>query len=115
MFSSFCLFAQEETKPYEVLAKSTDFTGEYLLDNIDPMYFDLYRSQDVDNTIIVTVDGQEMQILLLSANKMRAQGRRYNEGLVEKGAVMSGAAANQPRTFTWNVQEGSKVEDLTNY
>ena len=115
MLSAVCLFAQEEIKPYQVLSKSAGFTNQDKLDKIDPMYFDLYRSKELDNTVIISVDGQEVRILLLSASKLKAKGQRYNEGLVEKGAVMSGAAANHPRTFTWSLGEGNKVEDLTSY
>ena len=115
IFFSFWLFSQQDIKPYEVLSRTQGFTYESRLDGVDPMYFDLYRSKTVDNTVIVTADGQQIRILLLSADKMKSMGRKYNDGLVEKGAVMSGAAANQPRTFMWNVDEGNRVEDLTAY
>jgi hypothetical protein len=109
------LYSQETIKPYQVISKSPDFAVQNKLDQVDPMYFDLYRSKEVDNTVIVQVDGQEISVLLLSAKKLREMGQRYDEGLVEKGAIMSGVKANQPRTFVWKIEGGSQIQDLTTY
>ncbi len=115
MISAFVLFGQQEIKPYQLLAKSPDFSKQERLDAIAPMFFDLYRSKTVDNTVIVDVDGQEVTIVLLSAEKLKNLGQPYDAGLVEKGALISGEKANQPRTFVWRVGEGSAIEDLTSY
>lgn len=115
IFSSIWLFSQEKAQPYLVHAESAGFSKINRLDQINPMYFDLYRSKSVDNTVIVRIEGQEIGITLLSANQLKSIGQPYNEALVEKGAIMSGEAANYPRTFIWNVGEANKVEDLTTY
>lgn len=115
IFSSVWIFSQDQVKPYQLHPENLGFTKQIRLDGIDPTYFDLYRSKEVDNTVIVRIDGEEARIILLSASKLKSMGQAYNEALVEKGAMMSGAAANNPRTFIWSLVEGSKIEDLTTY
>jgi len=103
-----------QNKPYVL---RTEFAQEIddKLNLIDPQWFDLYRSESVDNEVIVTTNNQQITIVLYAASKMRAMNLAFNEGLVKKGAIMSGEFANSPRTFKWNIDESNKVSDITTY
>lgn len=85
------------------------------LNLVDPQWFDLYRSEAVDNEVIFTVNNESITIVLYAASKMRSMNLAFNEGLVKKGAIMSGEYANQSRTFKWKVDESNKVSDITTY
>lgn len=82
---------------------------------VDQQWFDLYRSEAVDNEVVFTVDNESITIVLYSASKMRSMNLAFNEGLVKKGAIMSGDKANSPRRFNWSIDNSNQVKDLTNY
>ncbi len=105
-------FSQLNTKLYSV-KKSPESFEVSKIENIDPFMIDLYRSQSVDNEVVLDVDGESVTIILTSADKLKQQGVQFDEGLVKKGAMMSGNAANTPRTFIWKLEENKKIKDLT--
>lgn len=106
-------FGQEKNAPYIIKEKNQSFNLSKL-EKLDVQMIDLYRSQSVDNDVTIIVDGQQIVVTLLSADKMKAQGIVFDEGLVKKGAMMSGDAAKFPRKFTWKI-ENNTINDITVY
>lgn len=108
-------------------AYSQDLSGNYVvlsnpesvlvsnIEKIDPMIFDLYRSPSVDNEVQIKLDGKIVKILLLSAQKLNEMGIPYDKGVVQKGALISGDAVNQPRKFVWEIDAKNQFTDITAY
>jgi archaellum component FlaG (FlaF/FlaG flagellin family) len=100
--------AQISKNSYQVSQKTPNF-DQMTFDHVTNMnMLDLYRSEKADNRITVIIDGEQLVITLLSAQKCRKQGISFDEGLVEKGKLM-GTKPDVSENFNFEIDEELKL------
>lgn len=104
-------------KSYNIITKDASIEISEVDNILSRMMVDLYRSQWVDNELTIEMnDGKSITLILVSANRLSEEGIQFDEGLVRKGAMMSGGeAVKESRKFNWKVNEKNEIKDVTEY
>ena len=116
MFVVVCVNAQLTPKSYNVISKDESIDMFEIEGVMHRMMVDLYRSQWVDNELTIEMsDGKSVKMILVSANQLSKEGVRFDDGLVRKGAMMSGEAAKESRKFIWKLDEKNEIKEMKEY
>jgi hypothetical protein len=113
LFLACSAYSQTELKQFEIVSKSSNFDVS-VIEKLDLSMLDLYRAENVDNTVQIGLNGETITLKLASAVKCRQNNIIFDEGLLKKGEMM-GTNPNVSKIFTFEVENNKVLNDLTTY
>ncbi|MGV3631984.1 MAG: hypothetical protein ACO1O6_12310 [Bacteroidota bacterium] len=107
-FALFPLLSQLNPQSYEVISAPSGFDFNQF-DLFDQQMTDLYRSQSVDNEIVIEIKNQIVIIRLFSADKLTNLGVPYEAGAVKKGAIFNNNPGTVMVRYRWQIGSENEI------